>query len=59
MVTMTEPRNAGGSPFLAIVIIAIALQNIPEGTSVAIPMDEAGFGFREPPASAPEAMPGA
>jgi zinc transporter, ZIP family len=26
------------------VIIAIALQNIPEGTSVAIPMDAAGFG---------------
>jgi ZIP family zinc transporter len=25
------------------VIVAIALQNIPEGTSVAIPMDEAGF----------------
>jgi ZIP family zinc transporter len=26
------------------VIVAIALQNIPEGTSVAIPMDAAGFG---------------
>lgn len=26
------------------VIVAIALQNIPEGTSVAIPMDSAGFG---------------
>jgi zinc transporter, ZIP family len=26
------------------VILAIALQNIPEGTSVAIPMDSAGFG---------------
>ena len=26
------------------VILAIALQNIPEGTSVAIPMEEAGFG---------------
>jgi len=26
------------------VIVAIALQNVPEGTSVAIPMEEAGFG---------------
>jgi ZIP family zinc transporter len=26
------------------VILAIAIQNIPEGTSVAIPMEEAGFG---------------
>jgi ZIP family zinc transporter len=26
------------------VILAIALQNVPEGTSVAIPMDSAGFG---------------
>ena len=26
------------------VIVAIALQNIPEGTSVAIPMNAAGFG---------------
>ena len=26
------------------VILAIALQNIPEGTSVAIPMEAAGFG---------------
>ncbi|MBK5219304.1 MAG: hypothetical protein JJE35_05920 [Thermoleophilia bacterium] len=25
-------------------IVAIAIQNIPEGTSVAIPMAEAGFG---------------
>ena len=25
-------------------ILAIAIQNIPEGTSVAIPMEEAGFG---------------
>ena len=25
------------------VILAIALQNVPEGTSVAIPMDSAGF----------------
>ena len=29
------------------VIVAIALQNIPEGTSVAIPMDGAGFGHRQ------------
>jgi ZIP family zinc transporter len=29
------------------VIVAIALQNIPEGTSVAIPMDAAGFGHRQ------------
>lgn len=29
------------------VILAIALQNIPEGMSVAIPMDAAGFGRRE------------
>jgi zinc transporter, ZIP family len=29
------------------VILAIALQNIPEGTSVAIPMSEAGFGRRQ------------
>jgi ZIP family zinc transporter len=28
------------------VVLAIALQNIPEGTSVAIPMDAAGFGAR-------------
>lgn len=28
------------------VILAIAIQNIPEGTSVAIPMHQAGFGFR-------------
>ena len=28
------------------VLLAIALQNIPEGTSVAIPMDSAGFGRR-------------
>jgi len=27
------------------VIVAIAIQNVPEGTSVAIPMAEAGFGF--------------
>ena len=26
------------------VILAIALQNVPEGTSVAIPMEAAGFG---------------
>ena len=29
------------------VILAIALQNIPEGTSVAIPMEAAGFGRRQ------------
>jgi ZIP family zinc transporter len=29
------------------VILAIALQNIPEGTSVAIPMEAAGFGARQ------------
>lgn len=29
------------------VILAIALQNVPEGTSVAIPMDAAGFGRRQ------------
>jgi ZIP family zinc transporter len=29
------------------VILAIALQNIPEGTSTAIPMQEAGFGARQ------------
>jgi zinc transporter, ZIP family len=29
------------------VILAIALQNVPEGTSVAIPMDAAGFGARQ------------
>lgn len=29
------------------VILAIALQNIPEGTSVAIPMESAGFGPRQ------------
>lgn len=29
------------------VILAIALQNVPEGTSVAIPMDAAGFGHRQ------------
>jgi ZIP family zinc transporter len=29
------------------VILAIALQNVPEGTSVAIPMDAAGFSRRE------------
>jgi zinc transporter, ZIP family len=29
------------------VIVAIALQNIPEGTSVAIPMDAAGFGHAQ------------
>src|ERR1044072_6722487 len=28
------------------VILAIAIQNIPEGTSVAIPMHQAGFGLR-------------
>jgi ZIP family zinc transporter len=28
------------------VILAIAIQNIPEGTSVAIPMQDAGFGLR-------------
>jgi zinc transporter, ZIP family len=29
------------------VILAIALQNVPEGTSVAIPMERAGFGHRQ------------
>ena len=29
------------------VILAIALQNVPEGTSVAIPMEAAGFGARQ------------
>jgi len=29
------------------VILAIALQNVPEGTSVAIPMEAAGFGHRD------------
>jgi zinc transporter, ZIP family len=29
------------------VILAIALQNVPEGTSTAIPMQEAGFGSRQ------------
>jgi zinc transporter, ZIP family len=29
------------------VILAIALQNVPEGTSVAIPMDSAGFSHRQ------------
>lgn len=28
-------------------ILAIALQNVPEGTSVAIPIDAAGFGRRQ------------
>ena len=28
-------------------ILAIALQNIPEGTSIAIPMEAAGFGARQ------------
>ena len=31
----------------AYVVIGIALQNIPEGTSVAIPMDDAGFSRRQ------------
>jgi zinc transporter, ZIP family len=29
------------------IVLAIGLQNVPEGTSVAIPMDSAGFGRRE------------
>jgi ZIP family zinc transporter len=29
------------------IVLAIGLQNVPEGTSVAIPMDSAGFGHRE------------
>jgi ZIP family zinc transporter len=39
--TAYQSDTAGLSLF---VILAIALQNIPEGTSVAIPMQEAGFG---------------
>lgn len=42
---------AGGTAFASdraglslFVIVAIAIQNIPEGTSVAIPMQQAGFG---------------
>ncbi|MBK5218366.1 MAG: ZIP family metal transporter [Thermoleophilia bacterium] len=39
--TAFASERAGLSLF---VILAIAIQNIPEGTSVAIPMEEAGFG---------------
>lgn len=39
--TAFASERAGLSLF---VIVAIAVQNIPEGTSVAIPMQEAGFG---------------
>jgi zinc transporter, ZIP family len=39
--TVFASDRAGLSLF---VIVAIAIQNIPEGTSVAVPMEEAGFG---------------